>query len=251
MLQLDVSNGVAVITFDRPDAFNALNLQLAEAFHQACLNVSDDPEVKVVVLKGNGRAFMAGGDLKAMLAEPVETINALIPPVHAAVELLAKMPKPVLAVVHGAAAGAGLSIALAADFVLASTPTRFSYAYSDIAGSGDAGITWTLPRLIGLRQSLQLAMLGDSVGAEQAQALGMITEAVAPEELENRAQELAQRLSERDTYALGKIKRLMRSAYEHPLGVQLQHEHDAFAECAARPEFSAAIEAFFAKRTRR
>src|SRR5690606_21475637 len=126
---------------------------------------------------------------------PIDALNQLIPPVHEAVELITAMPKPVLAVVHGAAAGAGLSIALAADFVLMAESARFSFAYSDIAASGDAGITWSLPRLLGLRRALQIAMLGGAITPQQALDWDLITEVVPADALDERTDALAAQLA--------------------------------------------------------
>jgi 2-(1,2-epoxy-1,2-dihydrophenyl)acetyl-CoA isomerase len=248
VLTMEVVAQVATITFNRPSACNALDIELAVAFRDACRQVAEDVDVRAVLLQGAGRAFMAGGDLNAIRESPVEALNQLIPPVHEAVELLTSMPKPVVAVVQGAAAGAGLSIALAADFVVAAESARLSFAYSDIAASGDAGVSWTLPRLVGLRKALHIAMLGQALSAEQALQWGLISEVVPAAELSARGNALALQLAVRHTYALGQIKRLMRSSFEHPLSVQLQREHVAFVDCAKQPVFTEALEGFFAKR---
>lgn len=248
VLTMDVADRVATITFNRPSAYNALDVELAVAFRDACRQVAEDADVRAVLLQGAGRAFMAGGDLNAMRESPVDGLNQLIPPVHEAVELLCSMPKPVVAAVQGAAAGAGMSIALAADFVVAADSARLSFAYSDIAASGDAGVSWTLPRLVGLRKALHIAMLGQPLSADQALQWGLINEVVAVDELTARSNELAVELAGRHTHALGQIKRLMRSSFEHSLTEQLQREHDAFVDCARQPAFTQAVEGFFAKR---
>ena len=248
VLTVDVAEQVATITFNRPAAYNALDVELAVALRDACRQVAEDSGVRAVLLRGAGRAFMAGGDLNAMRESPVDALNQLIPPVHEAVELLMGMPKPVVAAVNGAAAGAGLSIALAADFVVMADSARLSFAYSDIAASGDAGITWSLPRLVGLRKALHIAMLGPPITPDQALAWGLISEVVAAAKLDSRAEALAQQLSVRHTHALGQIKRLLRSSLDHPLADQLQREHDAFVDCARQPAFTQAVDGFFAKR---
>lgn len=249
VLTVQVADRIATITFNRPTAYNALDVELAVAFRDACRQAAEDKGVHAVILQGAGRAFMAGGDLNAMRESPVDGLNQLIPPVHEAVELLCSMPKPVVAVVQGAAAGAGLSIALAADFVIMADSARLSFAYSDIAASGDAGVSWTLPRLVGLRKALHIAMLGDAISAGQALELGLISEVATAEMLAERGRALAQRLADRPTFALGQIKRLMRSSFEYSLNEQLQREQDAFIDCARQPAFSQAVEAFFAKRS--
>jgi len=249
VLITDVVGPVATLTFNRPGAFNALDVELAEALRDSCRALSTDDAVKVVVLRGAGRAFMAGGDLNAMRESPIDALNQLIPPVHEAVELITAMPKPVLAVVHGAAAGAGLSIALAADFVLMAESARFSFAYSDIAASGDAGITWSLPRLLGLRRALQIAMLGGAITPQQALDWDLITEVVPADALDERTDALAAQLAARPTYALGRIKQLLRTSSEYSLNEQLQREHQAFLDCAGQPAFVQAVENFFSRRS--
>lgn len=251
VLTMTVAEQVATITFNRPAAYNALDVELAVAFRDACRDVAQDAGVRAVLLRGAGRAFMAGGDLNAMRESPVDALNQLIPPVHEAVELLMGMPKPVVAAVNGAAAGAGLSIALAADFVVMADSARLSFAYSDIAASGDAGVTWSLPRLVGLRRALHIAMLGAPITPDQAQAWGLVSEVAAAAELDGRAEALARQLAGRHTHALGQIKRLMRSSMDHSLAEQLQREHDAFVACAGQPAFVDAVDGFFARRTAR
>ena len=248
VLVIEQKNAIATITFNRPDAFNSLDVELAQALRDACQSLAENDSVKVVILKGAGRAFMAGGDLHALREAPVDALNQLIPPVHEAVEYIANMPKPVIACVHGAAAGAGLSIALAADFVIAADSARFSFAYSDIAASGDAGITWTLPRLVGMRQALAVAMLGTPMRMEQAQRLDLVTQVVAADELEVSTLALAEQLAARATYALGHIKKLIRQSQHNTLKQQLDAEYASFVACAQQPEFTQAIDAFFAKR---
>ena len=135
VLTVELADQVATVTFNRPEAYNALDVELAVALRDACQRLAQDAEVKVVLLKGAGRAFMAGGDLNAMRESPVEALHQLIPPVHEAVELMTGMPKPVVAMVHGAAAGAGLSIALAADCVVAA-----------VASAGPCRVWWACVR---------------------------------------------------------------------------------------------------------
>lgn len=250
-LYVEMSGQVAYLRFNRPEVLNALNVELAEQLAQACRGVADDPAVRVVVLSGHGKAFMAGGDLQTMRAQPVEVVNSLIPPVHEAVRLLATMPKPVLASVHGAAAGAGMSIMLAADLALATTATRFTFAYTDIGASCDGGMSWSLPRLVGLRKAMEIAMMGDTFDASEALRIGLVNRVVDAEQLALQTEELAQRLARREPYALAHVKRLLRTSSMRDLPAQLDQEHTAFLDCAQRPEFTAAIDAFYAARAAR
>lgn len=247
-IQVELAEKVAHLRFNRPDVLNALNVDMAVQLAEACRSIAGNSEVRVVVLSGNGKAFMAGGDLQAMRAQPIEAVNSLIPPVHEAVRLLAAMPKPVLASVHGAAAGAGMSIVLGADLAIAAAGTRFNFAYSDIGTSCDGGMSWSLPRLVGVRKALEIAMLGGPLDTAEALRLNLVNRVVDAERLEAETQAIAQRLAEREPHALAHLKRLMRASSLQTLDAQLDQEHAAFLDCAGRPEFTAAIDNFFARR---
>lgn len=249
-LLVERSGAVAHLRFNRPDVLNALDVDLAHALLEACQSLASDSAVRVVVLSGNGRAFMAGGDLAAMRAAPVEAADALIRPMHQAVQLLAEMPKPVLASVHGAAAGAGMSLVLAADLALAAEGARFNFAYTDIASNCDGGASWALPRLLGLRKALEIALLAEPFDAAEALRLGLVNRVVAAESLAEATLELAERLAERAPHALASLKHLLRSSLQQSLADQLHAEHQGFLDCAGRPEFVTAIDAFYARRKR-
>lgn len=250
-LVVERAAGVAQLRFNRPDVLNALDAGLANALLEACRSIASDSAVRVVVLGGNGRAFMAGGDLAAMRRAPVEAADALIRPLHAAVQLLSEMPVPVLASVHGAAAGAGISLMLAADLAIAAEGTRFNFAYTDIAASCDGGASWALPRLLGLRKALEIALLCESFDATEALRLGLLNRVVAAERLAAVTDDLAARLARREPHALAHLKRLLRLAGQQSLEAQLQAERTAFLDCAGRPEFAAAVDGFFARRAQR
>ncbi|MNP41705.1 4-chlorobenzoyl coenzyme A dehalogenase [compost metagenome] len=158
------------------------------------------------------------------------------------------MPKPVLASLHGAVAGAGMSVALAADLAIAADGTRFNFAYSDIGTSCDGGISWALPRLVGQRKALEIAYLSDTFDAAEALRLGLLNRVVEADRLGEETALLARRLAQRETCALAHLKRLLRASFERRLSEQLDCEHAAFVDCARRPGFVAAIDDFYAKR---
>lgn len=240
---------VAHIRFNRPAALNAIDVSLAQAFAQACETVAADPLVRCVVLSGEGRAFMAGGDLQAMRADPVGSTATIIEYMHAAIAVLGRLTAPVIAVLHGAVAGGGLGVALTADLALAAQGTRFNLAYTRIGTNTDCGASWGLVRLLGERKAMEVALLCDPFDADEALRLGLVNWVVPAEELSARATALAQRLAQGPTLALGNLKRLVRQSGLRTLPEQLQAEAEGFAQCARSHDFVEGVGAFLDKRT--
>ena len=164
-LLLERHGAIATLCFNRPGALNAIDVPLALALRDTVRSLAQDDSVRCVVLCGAGKGFMAGGDLATLRADPVQGAKDLLAPLNEAVALLAQLNAPVIAQVHGVAAGAGLSLMLQADFVLAAEGTRFNLAYINLGTSCDVGASWALPRLVGLRRALEIAMLGDTYSA--------------------------------------------------------------------------------------
>ena len=249
-IELTIEHGVARLEFNRPAALNAINVALASRLLAVCQQLQARADVRVIVLAGAGRAFMAGGDLVAFrdAPEPAALASAIIQPLHRALAMLAQMPQIVLGSVHGAVSGAGMSLALGCDMTLAADDTRFCLAYSAIAASLDGGGSWHLPRQIGLQRAMRLALLNEPLGAEQALELGLIAEVVPAPQLSQRTMELAQQLACGPVGANAAIKRLLRQAGDRTLAEQLEDEHRAFAACAASDDFREGITAFFDRR---
>ena len=157
------------------------------------------------------------------------------------------MDAPLIAQVHGVAAGAGLSLMLQADFIIAAEGTRFSLAYANIGTSCDVGASWALPRLVGLRRALEIAMLGETLTCEEALRLGLVTRVAPPAELDTQVKALAQRLASGPTVAFGRLRRLMRESFGRDLPAQLDAEAQGFLACAGTQDFKTGIDAFFAK----
>lgn len=250
-LQVSRDGALVRLTLNRPEALNALDVDMANALLAACRDLHADAGVRAVLIEGAGRAFAAGGDLAAMRADPVPVAGALIGTLHEALRLLAALDAPVVAALHGAVAGAGLSLAAAADLAIAAEGTKFNLAYVNIGTSCDLGATWSLPRLVGLRRALEIALLGDSFDAAQALHLGLVNRVVPRERLAGEAEALARRLANGPTQALGRMKRLMRTSFERDFAGQLDAERAAFLECAATPDFAEGLDAFFARRAPR
>lgn len=249
-VKVEVADGVARVYFNRPNELNALNLDLAKELDVAVSEIVGKSAIRVIVLSGSGRAFMAGGDLSFFrdAADRPRAARSLIEAVHASIRKLAATSQIVIASLHGAIAGAGMSIALNSDFAVASSDATFNLAYLRIGGSPDCGATWTLPRLVGMRRALEIALLSETIGAEDARELGLVNRVVAPEALAAETAKLAARLAAGPSVAFGSTKHLIRNSLGQSLDKQLDLEVDYFAACAGTSDFSEGVEAFFARR---
>ncbi|MBK8017503.1 MAG: enoyl-CoA hydratase/isomerase family protein [Betaproteobacteria bacterium] len=172
---------VARLVFQRPDVLNALDTEMARGLRDACRSIAADPDVRVVVMSGAGRAFVAGGDIAVMREDPVANAGELIDLAHEALRLLAGLQAPVVASLHGVVAGGGLGIALSADLAIAAEGTRFNLAYANIGTSCDCGNSWALPRIVGTRKALEIALLSDTFDAQEALRLGLVSRAGQPQ----------------------------------------------------------------------
>lgn len=249
-INLTLDGRIARIEFNRPEALNAINVALAGRLLEICQQLQGREDIRVIVLSGAGRAFMAGGDLGAFrdAAAPAAMASAIIEPLHQALLLLEQMPQIVLGSVQGAVSGAGMSLALGCDMTLAADNARFCLAYSAIAASLDGGGSWHLPRQVGLQRAMRLALLNEPVTAEQALAWGMVAEVVPADQLQERTAALAARLAAGPGTAQAAIKRLLRQSTRQSLAEQLDDEHQAFVDCAGTEDFVEGITAFFERR---
>lgn len=248
-----LSDGIASIRLNRPETLNAFDAELAEALLKA-IHWATHSEARVIVLSGAGRAFCAGGDLRYLKnagACPDAAIEALIHPMHAAVEALMRSPQPVIASVHGAVAGAGMSLALAADLAIAADDTVLTLAYVKIGATPDCGASWTLPRLLGVRRAMEIALLGDRIDALRAESLGLVNRVVPASKLEAETEHLARRLAEGAPFAMAGIKALLWASLERNLSEQLQAERQSFLAASQTPDFHEALAAFFDRRAPR
>lgn len=247
-LLIERQGAITTLCFNRPAALNAIDVPMAQAFLAAVQAIAQDPGVRVVVLRGAGKGFMAGGDLATLRANPVQGAMDLLTPLHAGLALLAQIDAPVIAQVHGVAAGAGLSMLLQADYVLMAEGTRLNLAYINLGTSCDVGASWSLPRLAGMRQALEIALLGDAFTAEDALRLGLVNRILPTADLDAATAAMAGRLAAGPTVAYGAMKRLMRQSMERSLPEQLDAEQQAFARCAATSDFREGIAAFHERR---
>jgi len=242
---------VAWLRLNRPTVLNALDEDTAAAFRDACRRVSGDPSVRVLVLAGQGRGFMAGGDLARFRADPEhgpDTAATIIGALHEALLILEQLHAPVVASVHGPVAGAGMSLAAAADLCIAADDAKFTLAYARIGATPDGSGTYHLPRLVGLRKAMELAMLADTVDAQEALRIGLVNRVVPAASLADETTALAARLAAGPTRSYAHIRRLLRRSWTATLAEQLDAECHAFCASAATEDFKEGITAFFEKR---
>lgn len=249
---LDKQGGVATLTLNRPDVLNALNRQMALDLDEAVTELTGDDTIRAVVLRGAGRGFMAGGDV-ATFHQNMDSIDEMITDLigifHKSVAGIAAMPKPVIAAVHGPAAGAGVSMSLNADYTIAADNAKFTMAYIWLGTNPDGGSTYLLPRLIGRRKALELAMLSDTLDASAALDLGLVNRVVAADDLEAESMALAERLAAGPTRAFAQTKALINQSFEAAsFDDQLAAERDAFLRCAGTDDFREGVAAFVEKR---
>src|SRR5437870_7219276 len=224
-LILDRRDGVATITLNRPDAFNALTLGLGRELFHAALEVDEDPSVRCVVVTGAGKAFCAGGDVKDF-ADNLPRIGILVKELttylHGAVSRLTRSAKPVIMAVNGVAAGGGLSFALSGDVVIAAESARFTMAYSKIAATPDGSSSYFLPRLIRLPRTPELYLTNRVLSAREALEWGLVTKVVPDAELRASVTGLAGELGQGPTLAIAAAKRLFHQSTHESLETQME-----------------------------
>lgn len=244
-------NGVATLTLNRPDQGNGIDMTLAEDLLQAANAVAQDPAVRCVVLTGAGRMFCVGGDIAGFAAAGDQAgpfLEALAGKLHEAVVVLSEMAKPLVCAINGPAAGAGLSLAAAGDIVIASDAAHFTAAYTAIGLTPDGGMSWTLPRLVGMRVAQEMILTNRRVSAAEAVTLGLVTRTVAPESLASEAGALAAKLADAPTGALGAVRSLLHHGQTQDLAAQLDLESRTIGMAGAGPEAREGVSAFLAKR---
>jgi 2-(1,2-epoxy-1,2-dihydrophenyl)acetyl-CoA isomerase len=245
---LDIApNNVATLTLNRPDNLNALNFGLLEDL-RAGLDKAVERGARCLLLTGAGRGFSSGADLAGSGGLPDDVGAALEAHYNPLVEALFALPMPVVAAVNGAAAGAGASLALCADLVIAARSAYFLQAFVNIGLIPDAGATWLLPRLAGRARAMEMMLLGERVSAEQALDWGMIARVVDDQDLASQAAALAARLAAGPTLAYGMIRRLARDSAQLPLSDALAAERIAQRDAGRTEDFKAAVLAFLQKR---
>ena len=250
VVKLSVAEGIATIVLNRPHVMNAMDAEMMQQLRPVTEAVEKDPLVRSVILRGEGEAFMAGGDIAVFHKHLVELPEVIVTwgrQMHAAFLALRRMGKPVLASVHGAVAGAGFSLMCAADLAIAAADTRFTLAYTNIGASPDGGSTFFLPRLVGYKTAMEMILLPDRFDAETAYRHGLVNWVVPPEKLAPETLRIAQRLAAGPTRAYAEAKKLLNQPLKL-LEDQMEQELQAFARCASGADLQEGVTAFIQKR---
>lgn len=256
-LLVDHQDGITTLTMNRPKVLNALSMDMRHAMFDAVDEIENDPKVRCVVLRGAGGNFMAGGDVKSFAKDvapmPAEKrkvyFERRVHSLHPMMFQLQRMKKPVLASVEGAAAGAGMSFMMACDMAIATTNSIYRFSYSAIGASPDGTGSYNLPRIVGTRRAMELAMLGDKIDAETAYRYNLVNFLVAPEVMEAETFKLAERLCNGPTVSYGCIKELMYASHANSIETQLAMEARNFGICSASEDWVEGVMAFAEKRT--
>lgn len=248
-VQVETRGPVALVTLNRPDSANTINLQMAMDLLAAAMTCSRNNTVRAVVLTGSGRNFCFGGDLRAIASEGVDGgyLRELTAYLHSAISHFVRMDPPVIAAVNGTAAGAGVGLAAMADLVLCSKTSKFNLAYTNAGLTPDGGTSFFLPRVIGARRTMELMLLNRTLHAKQALEWGLVNEVVDEADLLERTLEIAAQLADGATGAFGQTKRLI----AHSLGAlesQMTLESETIASQAASVDGIEGIRAFLEKR---
>lgn len=249
-IHLSRRGGIALISLHRPASYNSFNREMALRLQEVLNECSSNPEIRVICISGEGKAFCAGQDLVEVSTPELHPGFRAILDEHYApiVKAITSMEKPVVAAVNGVAAGAGANIALACDLVLARESALFIQAFSGIGLIPDSGGTWFLPRLVGYQKAMALAMLGDRVPAAEAEKMGMIYKAVPDEDFPGAVDQLLEKLASMPTYGLGLTKKAMQLGMNQTLETQLNTETQLQIMASESEDYFEGVAAFLEKR---
>ena len=242
---------IATVLFDRPKAFNAFDLDTITVFTDHLINLAVDDTIRGVIISGEGKVFCAGGDLKWVNGwpeGPAAAFHNLAARYHQAILEIRRMKKPVIAAINGMAAGGGFSLALACDFRIMAKSAVLRQAYTSNGLSIDGGGTFTLPRLVGLARSFEIAAFDQPITSEQARKWGLVTKVVEDGKTLEEAMFMAEVLAQGSPQSFGYSKQLLTDSFNNSFEAQLEHERAALRACAAHPEGKEGVRAFLEKR---
>ncbi|MBS0521495.1 MAG: enoyl-CoA hydratase/isomerase family protein [Proteobacteria bacterium] len=251
----EVRDGIGWLTLNWPESLNALSFEMTDLLIRHTAEFERDPAVRCVVIRGAGTHFMAGGDIKGFHKSLTENRAAhlagfemRVVKAHQTIYQIRRMQKPVLASVQGAAAGFGLSLILACDLAIAADDAFFTLAYRHIGLSADGGATYFLPRIVGERKALEIALLGERFTAAEAKAQNILNWIVPRDQLVAETEKMARRLADGPTFALATAKRLIRNSFDNSWDEHSHREAEGLAACAATEDHFEGLNAFLEKR---
>ena len=250
-LNLDIADGVACITLNRPKVGNAISPDLARELSDAAVRCDDNADVRAVVVTGSGKLFCAGGDLGAMATagdEVKSVIKIMAGDLHMALSRLSRGNAPVIAAVNGTAGGAGMSLVMATDLAICGASAKFTMAYTNAGLSPDGSSTFFMPRKIGDRRTRELILTNRVLSAAEAEEWGIVNRVVADDQVLAESMTLAKTLAEGPTLAYGASKALLNETFEHGLEAQMELETRAIAQMVTTTDGAEGIEAFLNKR---
>ena len=254
-IRYEATDGIARITLNRPECLNAINLPMHGELRNALDAVEADKGLRVLLLTGSGRGFCAGQDLTERSTSdgqlPRDIGKSLDSTYHPLIRRLRALEIPILCAVNGVAAGAGASLVMACDVVIAARSASFIQAFSRIGLAPDSGSTYFLPRLVGEARARALALTGEAVDAETAERWGLIWQCVPDNELEQRTNELAHKLSKQPPLAMAEIKKLLQHSLQYSLDEELDRERDALQRLGWTEDYLEGVQAFLEKRPAR
>lgn len=252
-LILERKDSYAVITLNRPNQYNAVNLEMGKELMELITQLSHDRDTRAIMLTGAGKGFCAGGDVKEMGAfideNPPVLFKKLTHNVHGIVSSILRIEVPVICAVNGPAAGVGFSLVLACDMAYASDDAGFTVAYPAIALVPDGGCTYFLSRTVGYKRAIEILYSNRRLSANEAMELGLVNRVVPKDSLMEEALRLTERLASGPTRAFGRAKRLMLKGMENPLETQLENERQLIASSADTEDFKEGVRAFMEKRS--
>ena len=250
-IDFSIDGRLATIKLNRPDAANGLNRKMAAELKQVAQLCDGEAGIRAVILTAEGRFFCAGGDLREMHSHgeaAAEAVRGLAEDLHAAISILARMQAALVVAVNGVAAGAGFSLALAGDIVVAAESASFTLAYTRAGLCPDGSSSYFLPRLVGLRKAQELMLLNPMLSAAEAQAMGLVTRVVADDELAAQSTELATELAAGARLSTAYVKKLLIASADNDLEAQMDLETRLISRCVASPDGQEGIAAFLEKR---
>jgi 2-(1,2-epoxy-1,2-dihydrophenyl)acetyl-CoA isomerase len=250
-LSLSIEGGLARLVLNRPERRNCIDAEFTREFREAAIALDENTAVRAVLLSAAGPTFCAGADLDVLTSREQEIgvfLKSAATDLHAGISRLVRMDAPLVVAVRGAAAGGGMGLALMGDIVVAGESARFTTAYTRIGLSPDGGLSYHLPRVVGLRRAQELLLTNRTLSAAEALDMGVVTQVVADADVEQRALEIARSLAGGPTLALGAAKRLLRESFAETLETQLELEARALAAAGRSPDGREGIAAFLEKR---